>query len=100
MHYFTIEQRERLQHLLEARATQLRDEIDGDVRADLNAEPEAAALAQDVTELRGVEAALARLHEPEFGVCTDCEVQIPYARLLANPVATRCVACQARAEQT
>jgi len=98
MHYFTIEQRERLQHLLEARATQLRDEIDSDVKADLDAEPAAAALAQDVIELREVEAALGRLHQPEFGLCADCSAEIPFARLLASPVARRCVACQTRAE--
>ena len=99
MHYFTIEQRERLQHSLEARASALAEEIRSDVKADLNAEPETAALAQDVVELREVEAALVRLHQPEFGLCADCSADIPFSRLLANPAAKRCVACQSRAEK-
>jgi RNA polymerase-binding transcription factor DksA len=99
MHYFTIQQREALQHQLEARAAVLREELDEDVKADLNAEPEAVELELDVAELRAVETALARLHEPEFGLCVDCDAEIPYARLSANPIATRCVICQAKHEQ-
>ena len=97
--YLTIQQRETLQRLLEARAAALREEIGEDRMANLSAEPEVAALERDVIELREVEAALARVHEPDFGVCADCEADIPFARLQANPSAARCVACQARAEQ-
>jgi RNA polymerase-binding transcription factor DksA len=96
--YLTIQQRETLQRLLEERAAALREEIGEDRMADLNAEPEVAALERDVVELREVEAALARVHEPDFGLCADCEADIPFARLQANAWATRCVACQARAE--
>ena len=98
--YFTIEQRETLQRQLESRAVALREEIGEDVKADLNAEPEAASLAVDVVELRAVEAALGRVHEPDFGVCADCSAEIPFARMHANPSATRCLACQTRAEKT
>ena len=99
MRYFTIEQRGRLQRLLESRAAVLREEVSSDVKANLDAEPEAVALEQDVGELREVEAALARLHEPEFGLCEDCSVEVPFSRLLANPAARRCVACQAHVEK-
>jgi DnaK suppressor protein len=99
MHYFTIEQRETLQHRLEARAALLREEIGDGVSAGLNAEPEAAALELDVAELRAVEAALTRVHTPEFGLCGECGAEIPYARLSANPAATRCIACQAQRER-
>jgi len=99
MHYFTIQQRESLQHQLEARAAVLRGELDEDIKADLNAEPEAVALDLDVHELRAVEAALARLHEPDFGLCADCDAEIPFARLSANPIATRCVRCEAKHEK-
>jgi DnaK suppressor protein len=98
MHYFTLEQRESLQRQLEQRACELQLEISQDRLANLDAEPEAAALGRDVEELRAVEQALARLHEPEFGVCEDCRIDIPYTRLLAAPFATRCVACQAEFE--
>ena len=100
MHYFTIQQRETLQHQLEARAAALREEIGEDVKADLDAEPGAISLELDVKELRAVEAALARLHEPDFGLCVDCDAEIPYARLSANPTAMRCVDCQARHERS
>jgi DnaK suppressor protein len=79
MHYFTLEQRDSLQRLLEQRASALR------------------AGEADAGELRELEAALRRLHQPEFGVCVDCEADIPYSRLQANPSARRCVACQGRA---
>jgi len=95
---FTIQQRETLQRLLEQRAATLREEIGEDRMADLNAEPQAAALERDVIELREVELALGRVHEPDFGVCADCDADIPFARLEANPSAKRCVACQAAAE--
>jgi RNA polymerase-binding transcription factor DksA len=97
--YLTIQQRETLQRLLEERAAELREEIGEDRLADLNAEPDVAALERDVVELREVEAALERVHEPDFGLCADCEGDIPYARLQANPSAKRCVACQAGTER-
>ncbi len=98
-HYFTIQQRETLQRQLEERAAVLREEIGEESRADLNSEPEAAELELDVAELRAVEASLARLHEPDFGLCVDCDAEIPYARLSANPTAIRCLACQTQHEQ-
>ena len=98
MHYVTIEQRETLEKMLQSRAGILREEIREDAQADLNAEPEAVALKLDVAELRAVEAALARLHTPDFGLCADCAAQIPYSRLSANPAALRCTSCQAKRE--
>jgi len=98
-HYFTIEQRETLQAMLAARAAVLREEIDADARENLNAEPEMAALQRDIDEMRAIEETLARLHEPDFGLCIDCGTDIPYVRLRANPTARRCLACQTRHEQ-
>ena len=120
-HYFTIEQRETLQLQLEQRAAQLREaiaaalratgneqaaglanhleEIDDAPVADLESAVEIAALEREVRELRAVESARRRLHEPDFGLCEDCEAEIPYARLSANPAAIRCVSCQTRHER-
>jgi len=67
-HYFTIEQRNALAELIRARM----------------AEP-------------GMEAVLERLHTPEFGVCESCAVDIPFARLQANPRLRRCARCLASA---
>jgi RNA polymerase-binding transcription factor DksA len=97
--HLSTEQRATLQRLLEASATALRGEIGEDRLADLNAEPEAAALERDVVELRAVEDASSRLHAPEFGVCAECSADIPFERLLAAPSAHRCLACQTRHER-
>jgi len=98
-HYFTIEQRETLQRLMAARAAVLREEVGEDVKANLDAEPEAVALRLDVIELRAIESALERLHTPDFGLCEDCAEEISYARLTANPTALRCLSCQTRRER-
>ena len=65
-HYFTIEQRNALANLMRGRS----------------AEP-------------GMEAALERLHTPEFGVCEACEADIPFVQLQANPRLRRCARCLA-----
>jgi DnaK suppressor protein len=99
MRYFTIEQRESLQRALELRAARLMGEVRDDLAEDLNAEPEAAALKRDVEELRAIEEALRRLHQPEFGLCADCGESIPYTRLEANPAAMRCIDCEREHEK-
>lgn len=50
-------------------------------------------------ELRTVRAALARMDEGSYGECIDCGIDIPFARLQAQPAALRCVPCQEKAEQ-
>lgn len=97
--YFTVEQRESLREWLESRAGVLRDELGVDLKQDLGAEPELAAAQRDADELRDVEAALARLHEPEYGRCSACGADIPYERLRASPAARLCLPCQERQER-
>jgi DnaK suppressor protein len=121
MRYLTIEQRETLQAWLNSRAAVLRSEIAGALRrsgseaaislanhleeiddeavADLESSIEIAEIERDVRELREVERALGRLHEPNYGVCADCDADIPFSRLSVNPIATRCIDCQRRAER-
>ncbi len=53
----------------------------------------------DVAELEATEFALARIAQGTYGVCQDCEAEIPITRLLAFPSASRCIACQATAEK-
>ena len=121
MHYLTIEQRESLQAALSARADELRaaigdaldpegegkhsltdhrEDTDDDAVVDLESSMEAEALERHSMELRGVEDALKRLHTPDYGECVDCSEDIPFVRLQANPMATRCTACQTRYEHT
>jgi DnaK suppressor protein len=48
----------------------------------------------ETTELVAVSQALSRLQEGSYGLCSDCAVDIPWARLWAAPWALRCVACE------
>jgi DnaK suppressor protein len=99
LRYFTVEQRESLQRWLEDRAAVLRAELGSDLKEDLNAEPELAAAQRDADELKEIEAALGRLHGPDFGKCTGCGADIPFIRLKANPVCQLCLQCQEREER-
>jgi len=54
----------------------------------------AARLDHEVRQLRELEAAMRRMTDEEFGACVECGAAIPVARLVANPAATRCIACQ------
>lgn len=62
-HYLTIEQRERLQAIMQARLAEVGE-------------------------------ALARLHTPDYGVCSRCGADIPYVRLEADPLLKRCPGCE------
>lgn len=53
---------------------------------------------RDSTLLREVKAALRRVREGSFGICTDCESEISPKRLAAVPWASRCIQCQGRAD--
>jgi RNA polymerase-binding protein DksA len=122
MRYLTIEQRDDLRAKLQQRALELRAELaagmgkerngeqagslprhdqetDDDAVADLETSLDAAAVERETRELREIERAIERLHSPDFGLCEDCEKDIPVARLQASLTATRCVDCQARYER-
>ena len=47
-----------------------------------------------IRELHAVESALERLNSGQYGLCVDCDEEIPYSRLLAEPEALRCIDCQ------
>lgn len=56
----------------------------------------------ELRELGDVSAALRRLHggpAGRYGLCTDCEAEIPFDRLKAEPWALRCVACEGAHER-
>lgn len=52
------------------------------------------AIDRDTQMLREVRSALARLADGTFGVCEECDREIPARRLKAVPWARRCVSCQ------
>jgi DnaK suppressor protein len=56
------------------------------------------AREQMQSEMSAVQAALRRIDEGSYGRCEDCEQEIGRERLLAQPAAPRCLACQQRAE--
>jgi DnaK suppressor protein len=55
--------------------------------------------ARESTELGLVDAALRRIENGSYGLCIDCGVKIPTARLHAAPEASRCIACQEKTEK-
>lgn len=54
--------------------------------------------ARESAELDAIDAALKRIEAGTYGVCTDCGVDIPAARLHAAPETPRCIDCQDKFE--
>jgi RNA polymerase-binding protein DksA len=59
-----------------------------------------ANVDRHIEEIRAIDAALMRLANHTYGVCSDCRAPIPFQRLSVQPTAVRCQACQARWEKT
>ena len=57
-----------------------------------------AEVERDLGELREIAEARARLAEGSYGRCLDCGEPIDARRLLVQPTAVRCIACQAGTE--
>ncbi len=55
---------------------------------------------REVAQLVAIDTALKRIASGEYGLCIDCGVDIPTARLHANPAALRCISCQDKAEHS
>jgi DnaK suppressor protein len=58
-----------------------------------------AEITRDLEELRDIETALDRTASGTYGQCTQCNAQIPHARLQAYPAAKRCLSCQRQHER-
>lgn len=82
-----------------ANAERARDAED-DSFADLMVDVTLAEVDRDVSELREIDVALERLSEGTYGRCEMCAEDIGLARLQAQPTAVRCLACQAKFEQS
>lgn len=81
-----------------ARDVLLQDGDDAPQREDAR-EVDLALTDQQMQELGAVSRALARVHDDGYGVCADCDREIPFDRLKVEPWAERCVECQGRAER-
>jgi DnaK suppressor protein len=53
----------------------------------------------DRTILNMIEAALKRIQNDEYGVCTNCQEEMQQKRLEAVPWAKHCINCQEKAEK-
>ena len=101
----------RIRHALDRRADALEQEIIakqaglrappaevGDRKDDADAlaagAVAAAEIERDLAELREIAAARARITEGRYGLCVDCDEAIAESRLIAQPTALRCLACQ------
>ena len=54
---------------------------------------------RDAVELAEIDQALLRLQGGSYGLCHDCGIAIPLARLQLAPQALRCVACESALER-
>lgn len=67
-------------------------------RREAERELDMAQSDRDTLELAEVRQALLRLRDGEYGRCSDCDEDIPFDRLKAEPWAMRCVDCEGRRE--
>jgi len=56
-------------------------------------------LDRHIDGMRDIEAALQRIKNGEYGVCTDCGDDVGFPRLQAYPTAKRCIVCQEQREK-
>jgi len=52
-----------------------------------------AALAKAKQDLKALEKSLTLIHDPDFGLCINCEEEIPRKRLMIMPESSLCVTC-------
>jgi DnaK suppressor protein len=83
---------ENLKEITQPTSTEDMDEITR-MDAIVNRSVNDAALTSAKTRLAGLEYALTRLDDPEFGYCAECGDPIPVKRLLSMPEAILCVHC-------
>jgi DnaK suppressor protein len=68
-------------------------------REEFSAPRSADATASELSErhnaeMHGIEHAFIRIHQGTYGICSDCQSNIDFPRLLAYPTALRCMTCQ------
>lgn len=71
------------------------DESLANALADLNV----ARVDRHIQAMRDIEAALRRIKDGEYGVCTDCGTDVGFERLQVYPTAKRCIVCQEKHER-
>ncbi|MGE0349382.1 TraR/DksA family transcriptional regulator [Hydrogenophaga sp.] len=84
---------------VESAADALSEVSDDQASADTERDLAFALEERESAELVAIDAALQRIADGSYGLCVDCGVAIPTARLHASPTAMRCVACQDKLER-
>ncbi len=79
-------------------ASNLKDVGDNSV-VDMLVDLDASIIERQVREIHKVETSLKNLAELKFGDCIDCNEEIGFDRLMASPIAKRCLDCQNRHEK-
>jgi RNA polymerase-binding protein DksA len=74
-------------------------DLEDEAVADLLVDIDLALIHRNIGEMRDIEAALERILDQSYGVCTDCGADIDPERLHAWPTAKRCLECQTRYER-
>lgn len=88
-----ITARSRRERSEEALAGRPAEQLDATLAALASASDD-AMVRQNVEDVRDILGARRRLAAGRYGICIDCDEDIPYERLLAYPTAKRCIACQ------
>lgn len=86
------------QHFIDL-AEQVHDLQDASV-ADLLVDLGLATIDRYIQDIRDIDVAMMRMAQGGYGVCIDCDDDIPLQRLEAYPTAIRCTPCQERYERT
>lgn len=68
-------------------------------RREAERELDMAQSDRDTLELSQVGQALERIAEGSYGRCSDCDEDIPFDRLKAEPWAERCIDCESQRER-
>jgi DnaK suppressor protein len=69
-----------------------------DGEAEIENDLELAMIQMNAEMLHRIDAALRRLDAGRYGICADCNKEIPDGRLHALPFAVRCVECEQASE--
>ncbi len=110
---FTEEQLAQIKSALHRRYLELREEIRNELvhsdetfdvsQADdlrnILTDVDAALIDRQINEMRELEISEKHLMQLEFGDCVECGGEIGFERLIANPSAQRCAACQQKYEK-
>ena len=101
-----LQRRGLLTRELQAGAAKRAAERDGNVpdtgelaAADVDRDVAIAEIDRDAAEIEAIDAALDRLDGGTYGRCVECGTAIAASRLIHQPEAARCIACQERSEQ-